>query len=744
MHRLLRLLLTMSTWERWTLLALTILFVGSFAGLLRVFYVENTVIMPATGGTYIEGSVGDLQPLNPWFIVQNDVNRDIVSLVFSGLLRYNPQTRRIEDDLALLQVSPDSKTYTVRLKDNVFWHDSTEKDPHPVTADDVVFTFSTLQDPAFPNMLLQQNFRGVRIEKMDERTVKFLLDEPYSFFASNLTLGLLPKASFEGVPIAKLDLTSDFGYKPVGAGPYKLKTITQTELSTEITLERFRRDIPPSYRLDRIVFRIFPDYSSLLSDLRNLQGVRLVAKDDRGQPIIPRRYVARQYTLPQYVALFFNLDRGSLQDRNLRLGLQLGTDKLALAEHIHESVLVDTPLLELDMGDWRYHFDPAAAQGALFESNWNMPEKIRLQRLLEEEDVNRQGVLHAPSVVNLGTGAVLTLSGSMAELPPGSIRINSQPIHPHPTASGAWITVIPTLRSGTGALKLGLNVIRLTDAKGKTLDSVYVYRARSEAEYARARAEQDVLKAFLATRAGTAPEGGKMTIQEMVLDKEMLRRRKPSDDVSVRRNDSGEQLALHLLTSPSPAEYRKVAEFLQRSWADLGVKVTLDIPKTREEFQDKLLKREYDLLLFGQSLLDNLDSYSYWHSSGVQKSTGDPKDLRQDAYNLSQYASFQADTLLERVRRTRDEKERNTALTELRRVLSEDVPAVFLYSPRYSFAQHRNILGVELGSLSLHSDRFLTLHKWYVRQERVFKPGTGWFSFFTWVPSLFTHSAAAK
>ncbi|MEK7217910.1 MAG: ABC transporter substrate-binding protein [Patescibacteria group bacterium] len=744
MSRLIRLLLTMSTWERWTLLALTVLFLGSFAGLLRVFYVENTVIMPATGGTYIEGSVGDLQPLNPWFTVQNDVNRDIVSLVFAGLLRYNPQTRRIEDDLALLQVSADSKTYTVRLKDNVFWHDSTGEKPHPVTADDVVFTFNTLKDSQFPNMLLQQNFRGVRIERVDDRTVKFLLDEPYSFFASNLTLGLLPKASFEGVPVAKLDLASDFGYKPVGAGPYKLKAIAQTELSTEVTLERFDREIPPSYRLDRIVFRIFPEYSSLLSDLRNLQGVRLVAKDDRGQPIIPRRYVARQYTLPQYVALFFNLDRPGLQDRKLRLGLQLGTDKKSLADDIHETVLVDTPLLELDTSDWRYHFDPAAAQGALFESNWNMPEKIRLQRLLEEEDVNRQGVLRVPSVVNLGTGAVLTLSGSMAELPKESIRINGQPIQPHPYASGAWITVIPTMRAATGALRLGRNIIRLTDAKGKTLDSAYVYRARTQDEYARARAEQDVVKAFLETRAGKAAAERKTTVQNMVLDREMLRGRKTGDAVSIRRNDRGEQLVLRLLTSPSPAEYRKVAEFLRESWAGLGVKVTLDIPKTREEFQDKLLKREYDLLLFGQSLLDNLDSYSYWHSSGVQKRTGNPKDLRQDAYNLSQYASFQADTLLERVRRTWDEKERNAALTELRQVLRDDVPAVFLYSPQYSFAQHKNILGVELGSLSLHSDRFLTLHKWYVRQERVFKAGKGWLSIFTWIPSLFRGSAAAN
>lgn len=740
MHRFLRLLSTMSRWERWTLLALTLLFLTSLAGLLRVFYVENTIIVPSTGGTYIEGSVGDLQSLNPWFTVQNDVNRDIVSLVFAGLLKYDPQTRKIVDDLATLQVSPDSKTFTLRLKDDIYWHDSTEKDSHPVTADDVLFTFQTIQDPQFPNPLLQQNFRGVQMEKLDSRTVRFTLDEPYSFFPSNLTLGLLPKKSFEGIPVAKLDLASDFGLHPVGAGPYRMKSVVQTDLSTEVTLERFPRSLPPPFRLDRVVFRLFPDYSSLLSDLRNLSGVRLVPRNDRGDPIIPKRFTPRSYTLPQYVALFFNLSRKSLQDRSLRLGLQLGTDKQALAESIHESVLVDTPLLELDTSDWRYHFDPAAAQGALFQSNWNMPEKLRLQQLLEQQDANRTGILSVPPVVFLSTGASLTLSGAYTDkVKPGS-RVNGAPILR--SSTGTWTVTLSTARSGTGTLSLGSTLLRLTDPKGKTIDSAYVFRARDYAEFHRAQTEQYVVRLFQQTKAGSLSADQQMTVQKMFLENGMLRERRPGDPVSVRRNARGEELVLRLLTSSTPPAYRTVASFIQRAWADLGVRVIVDIPATPEEFQDKLLRREYDVLLFGQSLLDNLDSFSYWHSSGIQKLTGDAKDLRQDAYNLSQYVSPKADQLLEDVRRTGKEKERAEALAQLRDVLKQDVPAVFLYSPLYTFAQHKDILGVELGSLSLHSDRFLTLQKWYVKQERVFKQGKSWFSIFPWVSSLFAHSQA--
>src|SRR5687767_3811903 len=86
--------------ELWVFIGLAVLFTISLSILLFRFTRENTLLIPATGGTYIEGSVGEPLPLNPWFTLTNDVNRDIVSLVFSGLFRYNPETKKIEEDLA--------------------------------------------------------------------------------------------------------------------------------------------------------------------------------------------------------------------------------------------------------------------------------------------------------------------------------------------------------------------------------------------------------------------------------------------------------------------------------------------------------------------------------------------------------------------------------------------------------------------------------------------------------------------
>ncbi len=717
-----------SRFQAWVIAICALAFIGSLAGLLYRFWLDSTVLVPARGGTYIEGSVGEALPWNPWFTLQNDVNRDVVSLVFSGLLQYDPATREVVDDLGSLSASEDGKVYTVTLHDNLFWHDTTADSPHPVTADDILFTFQTVQDPAFPNPPLRENFAGVEMKKVNDRTVTFTLDEPYAYFPTNLTFGLLPKRSFEGIPVSRLESTStDFGLRPVGAGPYRLKSFVQTDLSSEVTLEKFARPLPEQYRLERVIFRVFPDYLSLLSDLGNLDAIRIVPQSEDGRPIIPNNFQARTYSLPQYVALFFNLDHRIVADPKLRLGLQLGTNKQDIADTVKNATIVDTPLLEIDTSDWRYQFDAAAAQGSLYESQWYFPEKIRLQALLEKRETNLAGALKVPPVVLLATGSTLALTGDFAAVGPKP-RVNGVRVLTG-TSSGQWVATLPTERGATGALLPGDNLVRITNEDGRILDSASLFRATDEATFQRAQVEQALVERFVASRAGS----DNITAADLTLDAGFLRKRQAADTIGIRENADGRALKLILLTSPSPPVYKTVAERVAKQWRELGVEVAVEVPATRAEFEARLLRRQYDVLLYGQSLLNNLDAYPYWHSSDVQKQTDNENDLRLDAYNLSQYVSPEADRLLEKVRGTKDDDERLRSIAALREVLKRDAPAIVLYTPIYTYAHRDDLRGVDLGHLSMHADRMHSLSRWYVRQERVFRPGFGWVSFFSWL-----------
>jgi ABC-type transport system substrate-binding protein len=731
----------MSRTERIVLAVLGVLVTLSFAMLLRSFYMENTTDVAVRGGTYIEGSVGEVQPLNPWFVTGNDVSRDIDALVFSGLMKYDPVSGKVVNDLADVKASDDNRTFTATLKAGLLWHDSTKELPHPVTADDVVFTFKTIQEQGFPNTILQQNYRGVEIEKIDDRTVRFRLSKPYSFFTSNLTLGLVPKNAFDGVPVSKLDQTLDFGFHPIGAGPYSFISLLQTDFSTEVTLKRFDQKSMPSYNIDRVVFRVFPEYTSLLTDIGNLNGVRVVPRNDKGQPILPRYFVPIPYTLPQYVGLFFNMDRPVLADRNVRLGLQLALNKQDTIDAIHETQVVDTPLLQLDLGDWRYQFDAAAARGAFFESNWNIPEKVRLQRLLEQRNTNAVGPLSSlPRIALLETGAILTLTGSSKNLTfpvfVNGVKVQTGTTLPNGTRkalSGSWVVRLSTGNGlSGGSLRLGVNIVKLTNAKDDVIDSAYVNRIGDYATFRLASVEEQLVNQFLASKQLPASDPHAVTVDNMYLEKGFLRRKHDGDIPHTRINDRGRPLSVTILTSPKPDSYAAVAAVVQKEWQAVGADVKIDIPASKKEFEEKLMNRSYEVVLFGQSLLDNLDSYPYWHSSQAQERT-DLKNMRLDAFNLSQYVSFEADSLLTRIRETSDAKSRDAALKELSALLKKDIPAIVLYSPLSIFAHDQSVHGVSFGKLSLHADRFAHFNEWYVTTERHFLTNRSWLSLPGWL-----------
>ncbi len=743
MRSIFRLIAAITRLERIVLAVLMIVLGISFLMLLRIFFIENTGDVPVAGGTYIEGAVGEVLPLNPWFVTGNDVSRDIVSLVFAGLMKYDPRTGKVVDDLATVKVSTDNRNFTATLRPGIVWHDSSKDNPHPVTSDDVLFTFKTIQEQGFPNPILQQNFRGVEIEKIDDRTVRFRLSKPYSFFSSNLTLGLLPAASFGGIPVNKLNQTLDFGFHPIGAGPYSFLSLLQTELSTEVTLKRFPRHGMPADKIDRIVFRVFSEYSTLLTDIINMNGVRLVPRNAKGQPILPRRFIPIPYTLPQYVGIFFNLDRDISADRNVRLGLQLAVNKQAIADILHETQVIDTPLLEINLGDWQYKFDIQAAQGAFFESDWNVPEKIRLQRLLEQRETNAVGPLAGVQrTALLGTGGILTLTGSSkdmkfpakvngflvetgAKLSDGTVRM----------LSGTWIVKLPAGSGGSGTLKTGMNILKMTNAKDEITDSAYLERMTDARKFQKAVTEQQLVNQFIRSKQLPEADPAHIDVSKLYIEDGFLRRKISDDKPHTRISGRGREMALTILTSAKPDSYPVVAGMLKKQWEAVGAKVTLDIVTDKKGFHDKLVKRQYDVTLFGQSLFDNLDSYPYWHSSQIQEKS-DPTKLRIDAFNISQYASFEADQLLTRIRETGDQRSRTKALKNLNDLWKKDIPAIILYSPLSVYAHDDSVHGISLQHLSLHADRFAHIDEWYMTTQKQFINDKHWLSFIPWLMSL--------
>ncbi len=175
---------------------------------------------PAAARAYVEGVLGAPTSVSP-LTAQTQADRDLVALVFSGLVRNGPGGTVVPDLAAHWSVDATGTTWTVTLRDDARWHDG-----EPVTADDVVFTIQTLQDPTYSGPAAG-SWSEVTVRAIDPQTVTFTLDTPLGGFLQALTQPIAPAHLLADVPVTMLP-NDPFGRQPVGSGPFALVDLTST------------------------------------------------------------------------------------------------------------------------------------------------------------------------------------------------------------------------------------------------------------------------------------------------------------------------------------------------------------------------------------------------------------------------------------------------------------------------------------------------------------------------------------
>ena len=164
-----------------------------------------------------------------------------------GLTEIHPATRETYAALATELPSGDETTVDVTLRDGAVFHDGSE-----VTADDVVFSFERVLDPA--NASLYASFipfiEGV--EAKDDKTVTFTLAYPVGVLAERLSVvKIVPKAAVEA------DATA-FDANPVGTGPWKM-TDNGASSSTIVFERNDAYNGPQAARAAKMEWQIVPD-----------------------------------------------------------------------------------------------------------------------------------------------------------------------------------------------------------------------------------------------------------------------------------------------------------------------------------------------------------------------------------------------------------------------------------------------------------------------------------------------------
>ncbi|MEK7649014.1 MAG: ABC transporter substrate-binding protein [Patescibacteria group bacterium] len=360
--------------EKIIALALAGLFIANGIFLGSIGFRSVTAVNPAEGGSYTEGLVGAPQYINPLFLQNNDADRDLSNLMYSSLIRYDEHRKAIGDLAESYEVSPDGTVYTFRLRQGVVWHDG-----KPFSANDVVATFSKVQDPGLKSPLYV-SFKDIKIEKKDDRTVVFTLSKAFAPFLDLMTVGILPEHIWKDIPNEQIPFAA-YNLKPIGTGPWSFKTLQKEQDGTLVSYTVVRNEVYYATvpLLDKITFKFYPDTDAALQALknRNVQGISFLPRDLRDRLKKDGDLAYYTFHLPQYTALFFNPEKHkSLASKKVRQALGYAIDKERIVTQVFggEGSVIAGPILAgfagYDESLKPYPFDLAKAAQILSESGW--------------------------------------------------------------------------------------------------------------------------------------------------------------------------------------------------------------------------------------------------------------------------------------------------------------------------------------------------------------------------------------
>jgi ABC-type transport system substrate-binding protein len=542
--------------EKLIFFSLLLVMLFSFVSFIFSFYLGSTKIVPSHGGVYREGLVQSTRwiTINPLYSSQSEVERDIIEVVFDGLMRYD-NIGNLIPNIAESFTTEDNKTFNVLLRNDVFWSDG-EK----LTADDVLFTIRTIQSPDYQSTQ-RQVWTGVKTEKISDYEVRFTLEKSSSIFIENLTLKPIPKHIFEEYSPRDFRY-SIYNIKPISSGPYRFKEIKEG-INGDIEYLKLERN-PYYFRgkpfLNEVSFHFFRDVDELLRAQRRgeIDGFTITDSTRRNINLEELRGVINyEVALPRFFSVFFNLQsQGIVKELEVREALNHATDKNEFVESILKSrgYIVNSPLLpefypEISNGSHTYNIEKA--KELLKNSGFENGKREESDPFSFTKDLkeNSQG----EEVRNLQR-CFLYLSTEDEDLYSGEV-------------------------TGFFDEKIKASVIYFQEKYRKEILDPHNFK----------------------NGTGMVSKSTREKLNELCEDLF-------NETVSLK-------ITLTTLDDPMLLE---TAEIIKRQWSLLGIEVLIDKKSALELKEEIIRPREFEALLFGTMFTGRLNPFPLWHSTRTE------------------------------------------------------------------------------------------------------------------------------
>lgn len=621
----------------------------SFIFLSTDFYLTYTKVVAASGGLYKEGLVGQPRFINPVYGQTNDIDRDLIELVFSGLMKYDNNGKLVTDLADSYTISDDGKTYDFKLKNNIFWQDG-----QPITAEDVSFTIQTIQNPDYKSPL-RANWLDVTAEIISEKEIRLRLKSPYSSFLETCTVKIIPKHIWSDILPENFAL-SFYNLQPIGSGPYQFENLKQADTGfiKSLTLKANSNYYAKAPYISEITFNFFNKESDLITAAQSgdINGFSSAYLTEGASAI--KDFTPYSFASPRYFAVFLSSRQTDiLSNPNVRQALNYATDKNSLVDEINSTFLgkydikmakpVGSPLLPDFYGykqaGTQYEFDIEKAKTFLNKAGFG--DNGSGQR---EKSINKKPAFQFKN--NLSVGST------------------------------------------------GTDVVELQRCLAKDPN---IFQAESTGYFG--KITQQAVIAFQTKYSLNAKTPG--DVDKATRDK--------LNELCIPQAQNTESLQLTITTINQPLLI-KVANILKEQWAKAEISVdikALDI----QDLKAAIKGRNYDGLLYGESLGMLIDPYPFWHST--QKI--DP------GLNLTDFGDKNADSLLKGGREALDDATKEQSYEGFQDILVKNAPAVFLYNPDYVYLINNKIQGIETKKIADPSQRFTDVGDWYINTKRAWK-----------------------
>jgi peptide/nickel transport system substrate-binding protein len=328
------------------------------------------------GGTAIVGILGNVQSFNPVTNTASTVQDIERYMLFTPLVQFDEKLQP-RPYLAESWTMDGDTGVTLKLRRDVKWHDGP-----PVTAEDVKFTFDLAKNPKATSGLVGSVYltQVKSATVVDPYTIRFAFTNPHAQALEDFWWSPLPKHILGNVAPEQLT-QHPFNQKPVGSGPFKFGEFRPTQSLVLEANPTFPAALGGRPKLDRVVFRMIPEATTLVTELLNgtadvigwtlLPDQAAQVKSQSGNGYRLSNFPSREF---YYVG--WNNEREPFKDANVRRALGMAINKPQMIQGLlrgfgspaHGVIPPWSPMYtNLSQAD---RYDPAAAKQLLAQAGW--------------------------------------------------------------------------------------------------------------------------------------------------------------------------------------------------------------------------------------------------------------------------------------------------------------------------------------------------------------------------------------